>query len=77
VIDMGALEKFDAFVSQLSKKDRCALIHHTDADGITAGVIAAKAIERITGKKCALILYPAPSEVTLSKKMVLKSEKRR
>ena len=70
MIGMNPLEKFDAFVSRLSKKDRCAVIHHTDADGITAGVIAAKAIERITSKKPALILYPAPSEVTLSKKMV-------
>ncbi|MBU4246179.1 MAG: DHH family phosphoesterase [Nanoarchaeota archaeon] len=69
--------RLDSFVSRLSKADDVAIIFHTDADGITSGVIATKAVERVSGKKPALFLTPAPSEVTLSKKMVAGLKKKR
>lgn len=74
---MDILQRFYSFVSALSKKDRIAVIFHTDADGITAGVIAAKAVGRICGRKPALFLHPAPSEVTLSKKIILELKKKK
>ena len=47
-------EDFAAFVKQLTPKDNVLLIHDKDTDGITSGIITAKAIERITGKPIAL-----------------------
>lgn len=69
--------RMDFFVSRISKADRVAIIFHTDADGITSGVIAAKAVERISGKTPSLFLTPAPSEVTLSKKMIAELKKKK
>jgi len=69
--------RLDSFVSRLSSIDNIAVIFHTDADGITSGVIASKAVERISGKKPALFLTPAPSEVTLSKKMIAELKKKK
>lgn len=52
-----ALEKnFKEFCRNLSKKDRVAIIHHSDADGLCSALITAKAIERITRKKPRLVM---------------------
>jgi single-stranded DNA-specific DHH superfamily exonuclease len=45
------VNKFKDFVSSITKKDRVAVIHHTDPDGVCSGVIASKLIERIRNKK--------------------------
>lgn len=74
---MDILNRFDAFARQLSKTDRIAIVFHTDADGIASAVIAAKAIERICGKKPCAFLTPAPSEVIISKKMILELKKKK
>lgn len=70
------LQRLDSFASNLSKKDRIAVIFHTDADGICSGIIASKTVERICGKKPVLHLQPEPSEVTISEKMVFELKKR-
>ena len=49
------IKRFKEFCSSLSKQDKVAIIHHTDADGICSAVITAKAIERITGNKPVVI----------------------
>ncbi len=74
---MDVFQRFDSFISRLSKKDNVAIIFHTDADGITAGVIAAKVVEWVCGRKPVLFLHPAPSEVTLSKKMISELKKKK
>lgn len=43
--------RFRDFISSVSKKDRVAVLHHTDSDGICSGVIISKLIERIRKKK--------------------------
>ena len=45
------LARFDQFCSGLSRNDRIAIVHHSDADGICSALIAAKAVEKLTGKK--------------------------
>jgi len=45
------LLRFREFCASLSPKDKVAIIHHTDADGICSAVITMKAIEKITGRK--------------------------
>jgi len=39
------------FVRSIKSKDRIAVYHHTDTDGLCSAVIAAKAIERLTGRR--------------------------
>lgn len=39
------------FLKNLSCEDRIAVIHHTDPDGITSGVLMYKLIERLRGKQ--------------------------
>lgn len=50
-------------------------MHHTDPDGICAGVITAKAIERITGKRPQLF-HQNPGQITLLEKTVEKLKKK-
>ncbi len=44
-------ERLKGFCLSLSKKDKILIIHHNDADGLCSALIAAKAIEKISGKK--------------------------
>lgn len=46
-------EDFKVFVKQLTPKDNVLLIHDKDTDGITSGIITAKAVARLTGKPIA------------------------
>lgn len=48
---MDIVREVAKFVKGLKKSDRIAVFHHTDSDGICSGVIAAKSIERLTGRK--------------------------
>lgn len=43
--------KFEKYCSSLSKKDNIAVLHHADSDGLCAGVIASKSVEKLAGKK--------------------------
>lgn len=49
-------ERFMLFMKELRKEDKIALLHHTDPDGVCSGVIAAKTVEKIRGKKIDLRL---------------------
>lgn len=42
---------FIHFIKNIHKKDRVAVVHHTDPDGVSSGVIAAKVVERVRGRK--------------------------
>ncbi len=54
--DPRPLERLAAFITGLTPADRVAVIHHTDPDGVSSGVLAAKTIERARGKKADLRL---------------------
>ncbi|MBI5391738.1 DHH family phosphoesterase [Candidatus Woesearchaeota archaeon] len=58
------LQKFDAFMRSLTKEDKIAVHFHADADGVSSGVIVAKTIERLRGKKVDLVFYQEPYWVT-------------
>jgi single-stranded DNA-specific DHH superfamily exonuclease len=45
------IKRFKDFISSITKKDRVAVIHHTDPDGVCSGVILSKLVERIRKKK--------------------------
>ncbi len=50
------VKRFRDFVNSVDKKDRVAVIHHTDPDGVCSGVLISKLIERIREKKINLRL---------------------
>src|SRR3989344_3638714 len=54
LINEKLLERFDSFMKSLSSSDNVAVYHDSDPDGTCAGVIAAKAVEALTGKKVAM-----------------------
>lgn len=45
------LKKVEEFLKNIKKEDKVAIIHHTDPDGVCSGVLAAKLVEKIRGKK--------------------------
>ena len=49
-------DRFKKFIEGIKKEDKVAVVHHTDPDGICSGVIAAKTVEKIRGKKIDLRL---------------------
>lgn len=59
------VERILAFIDSVSLKDRIAVLHHHDSDGLCAAAIVFKAIERIRGKKPELRLNQGHSEVEL------------
>jgi len=50
-----AINKFTDFVKGLKKRDRIALIHDSDADGVCAALLAAKALKKLTGRNPVLM----------------------
>ena len=56
---------FEGFIKSIGKKDNVAIVFDSDADGLTAGVITAKAIERIRGKKPELIFTQGHGPVSI------------
>ncbi|MBD3303638.1 hypothetical protein GF343_00685 [Candidatus Woesearchaeota archaeon] len=45
------VNRFKKFITSITLEDRVAVIHHTDPDGVCSGVIMAKVVERVRGKK--------------------------
>ncbi|MEW6295297.1 MAG: DHH family phosphoesterase [Candidatus Diapherotrites archaeon] len=68
-------KKFREFALNLNSKDSIAVIHHTDADGISSAAIAFKAIQKLTGRR-PFLLQQNYGESMLGKK-VLKFLKRK
>ena len=47
----NAIAKFEHFFRSITPEDKVAVIHHTDPDGVCSGVIAAKLVERLRGRR--------------------------
>ena len=71
------LEQFKDFAAGLSKKDRIAILHDSDADGLSAAVIAAKAVERLSGKKPVLVLTQGHSPVSIQEQTIAVLKKKK
>ncbi len=72
---MKLLQKFDKYIEKINKKDKIAIIHDTDPDGICSAVITAKALERITGKKPAVVKGLEEKKITKKLQALLKKKK--
>jgi single-stranded DNA-specific DHH superfamily exonuclease len=70
---MTCLEnRFAEFIRNITAQDKIAVIYHTDTDGICSGVIAAKAVERLRGRKIDLRLNTEHSKVTITPSLIAK-----
>src|SRR3989338_8415712 len=63
-----AMAKFRAFVSGISSSDKVAVLHHTDADGVCSGIIATKAIEKLSKRKINMRLTQNYGEFAVTQK---------
>ncbi len=74
----AALEKkFKEFCTELSKNDKIAIIHHSDADGLCSALIAGKAIERLTGRKPVVVLPYEYGNIKQERKAVAQIKKKK
>ncbi|MFH1586228.1 MAG: DHHA1 domain-containing protein [Candidatus Diapherotrites archaeon] len=69
------LEKFRRFCAAISREDRIAVVFHGDADGLASGVIAAKTVQLLRGKKPEMIFSQGNSEVELTEDSIKKMRK--
>ena len=66
------LEEFISFVRSFEASDRIAILHDSDADGISAAVICARAIERLRGSPPDLVITQKKRMVSIEKDTVKK-----
>ena len=71
------MQKFRQFCSALSPLDNVVLVHHSDADGFCSGIIAAKAVEKLTGKKPVAVLPYEYGNKKQAKKIVAAVKKQK
>ena len=57
--------QFELYIKGITPEDRVAIVFDSDADGLTAAVLAAKAIERLRGKKPELIFTQGHGPVSI------------
>ncbi|MBW3001967.1 hypothetical protein KY338_02265 [Candidatus Woesearchaeota archaeon] len=71
------INRFKKFITSITPKDRVAVIHHTDPDGVCSGVIISKVVERLRGKKIDLRINQKGSVHVITPKTfnLLKSKK--
>ncbi len=62
--------KAHSFLSALKKRDKVAVIHHTDADGVCSGVLAARAVENFREKKVDFSFCQNDGETSITKETV-------
>ncbi len=60
------VKKTYQFFRELESKDKIAVLHHSDTDGICSGVLAAKIVEKLRGKRIDVRMNTEPSRVTIS-----------
>lgn len=74
---MDVMPVFMKFIRNLKKTDRIAVYHHTDTDGLCSSVIAAKAIERLLGRKINLQLVSGQNVVVITPAIIRKLKARK
>ena len=71
------LEEFVSFVRSFDSSDRIAILHDSDADGISAAVICARAVERLRGSPPDLVITQKKRMVSIEKETVRKLKQNR
>lgn len=64
------LRRFERCVGRICVTDKIALLHDTDPDGVTSGVIVAKAIERLRARPIDLVVRQHHGEAGLTQETI-------
>ncbi len=64
---MNCFKKFKKFIEKISEKDKVAIIHHADSDGLSSAVITASCIKKLKNKNISLRLNPPRGEIGITK----------
>ncbi len=68
--EKGILHQFDSIVKSFSKRDKIALIHDLDADGVSSGVIVYNSLKLLRGKAPDLVVTQSFKTVELLPKTI-------
>lgn len=71
------LKKFAQFCRGLTRNDRVAIIHHSDADGLSSALVAGKAIEMLSGKRPVAVQHYSYRDKGLLKKAASAMKKKK
>ncbi|RKY40093.1 MAG: hypothetical protein DRP85_09240 [Candidatus Makaraimicrobium thalassicum] len=67
---MPPKDRFKTYITSLTPKDNIAILHHTDADGITAGLITKKSIKKLCAISIALHFHQNEGKITITKETI-------
>ena len=67
---MPPKDRFKTYIASLVPEDNIAILHHTDADGITAGLITKKSIKKICSITIPLHFHQKEGKITITKKTI-------
>ncbi len=67
----GLEKKFREFMKGISAKERVAVVHHRDADGLCSALVFAKALEKMRGKPPEMVFSADYHEKALMKEKLL------
>ena len=65
-------QRFSAFTKNLTPADKIAIVYDSDADGFSAGILAAKGIEKLRGRRPDLCMVQEHKRSTISKQTIQK-----
>ena len=72
---MTVLKRFDTFIKGINKKDRVAIMHDTDPDGVCSAVIMSKLLKKTRGRNADFRINQKAHEKSLTKETVNKLKK--
>ncbi len=67
---MTPKDRFKTYITSLNKRDNIAILHHTDADGITAGLITKKSIKKLYAITIPLHFHQKDGKITITKNTI-------
>ncbi len=67
---MTPKDHFKTYITSLTPEDNIAILHHTDADGITAGLITKKSIKKLCSITIPLHFHQNEGKITITKETI-------
>lgn len=67
---MPPKDRFRTYITSLKPEDNIAILHHTDADGITAGLITKKSIKKLYAITIPLHFHQKEGKITITKETI-------
>lgn len=59
-------------MGKISDKDRIAILHHTDPDGISSAVLLNKLLQKVRNKESDIVINQKPEDISISDETIIK-----